>query len=86
MYFSASTAIAWLFNEPRQAAISAAPSLPHDSTYVCATCGRRLTPRVREFCLTQPDRFGGKVYCMEHQREADSLVHGRQPAPRAAAK
>jgi restriction system protein len=37
------SAIAWLFNEPRQTTISEAPGLPHESTYVCATCGRQVT-------------------------------------------
>ena len=56
------------------------------STHVCATCGRQVTPRVREFCLTQPERFGGQVYCMDHQREADARLNGRQPVARESAK
>ena len=78
--------IGWVFSEPRQVTVPASPTLPHESTYVCATCGRQVTKGVRQFCLDQPQRFGGKVYCMDHQRAADSQVNGRQPAPRAAAK
>ena len=76
--------IGWLCSEPRQVSVPAYPNLPHESTYVCATCGRQVTKGVRQYCLDQPHRFGGKVYCMDHRRAADSLVNGRQPTPHDA--
>lgn len=36
----------------------------------CATCGRSVTAGVAQYCLGQPHRFGGHVYCMEHQNRA----------------
>jgi restriction system protein len=35
---------------------------------VCATCGRSLSEKVRDYCLARPQRFGGHVYCFMHQR------------------
>jgi restriction system protein len=35
---------------------------------VCATCGRSLSKKVRDYCLARPRRFGGHVYCFTHQR------------------
>ncbi len=35
---------------------------------VCAFCGRTVTNKVRDYCVANPQRFGGKVYCYEHQR------------------
>ncbi len=58
--------IGWLFSEPRRVTVPPSPSLPHESTYVCATCGRQVTTGVRQYCLDQPHRCGGKVYGMDH--------------------
>jgi len=33
----------------------------------CTDCGRSVSQKVKEFCLTNRNRFGGKVYCYEHQ-------------------
>lgn len=35
---------------------------------VCAFCGRKVTERVRKYCLSNQDKFGGKIYCFEHQK------------------
>jgi restriction system protein len=35
----------------------------------CATCGGAVSIRVRDYCLARPDRFGGRVYCFNHQRQ-----------------
>ncbi len=35
---------------------------------VCAHCGRPVTPAVAKYCQDNERRFGGKIYCMEHQR------------------
>lgn len=34
----------------------------------CATCGEQVSDKVREYCLARPKRFGGLVYCYEHQK------------------
>jgi restriction system protein len=38
--------------------------------YVCATCGKPVTKKVRDFCLSQPKRFNNRIYCYEHQRRS----------------
>ena len=35
---------------------------------VCAQCRKGVTPAVARYCQDQERRFGGKIYCMEHQR------------------
>jgi restriction system protein len=77
---------AWLLSEPRQVPGSAPPSPQPASNYICATCGRQVTKGVRRFCRDQPERFGGMVYCMDHQYVADSRRNGRQPAAKASSK
>jgi Holliday junction resolvase-like predicted endonuclease len=44
-------------------------------TSICAHCGRKVTPGVRDFCLTHRGRFGGFVYCFGHQARSQ-----RRPA------
>jgi len=34
----------------------------------CARCGRTVSEKVRAYCLAHSERFGGLVYCYEHQR------------------
>lgn len=40
---------------------------------VCAICGMPVSDRVRQYCLSHPEKFGGKIYCYRHQREFDNL-------------
>jgi hypothetical protein len=43
--------------------------LTHGGTVsVCAECGAAISERERRYCLTNPRRFGGMVYCRRHQR------------------
>jgi len=35
---------------------------------VCAICGCALSQKVRDYCAEHRDRFGGNVYCFEHQK------------------
>lgn len=47
--------------------------LPQDAAtptvaYHCARCGKPLSNKVREYCLARQERFGGRVYCFDHQR------------------
>jgi restriction system protein len=36
----------------------------------CATCGVAVSEKVRDYCLAQPQRFAGRIYCFKHQRHA----------------
>ncbi|MDD2480682.1 MAG: restriction endonuclease [Lutispora sp.] len=36
---------------------------------VCAVCGKPVSERVKQYCLSNQQRFKGKVFCFEHQRE-----------------
>ncbi len=44
----------------------------------CTTCGKAISPQVSSYCLSHPERFGGRVYCYEHQKTV------RYPAKRGA--
>lgn len=66
--------IAWLFNDPREVLYGPHRAALEEDDFVCATCGKQLTKGVRQYCLDQPHRFGGKVYCMDHQRQAERDV------------
>lgn len=35
---------------------------------VCAVCGKPVSDRVRWYCTVHRQRFGGQIYCYEHQR------------------
>ena len=35
---------------------------------VCKTCGKEVTEKVKQFCLSYEKRFNGNVYCYEHQK------------------
>lgn len=34
----------------------------------CAACGVRVSGKVQQYCIAHPERFGGTIYCFEHQR------------------
>lgn len=36
----------------------------------CVTRGKPVSEKVRDYCLSNEKRFGGKVYCYDHQRGA----------------
>ncbi len=36
----------------------------------CITCGKQVSEKVREYCLSHQERFGGRVYCYDHQRNS----------------
>ncbi len=36
---------------------------------ICKVCGAPVTPGVRRYCLDQSNRFGGEVYCIQHQKQ-----------------
>lgn len=60
--------IAWLLHAPRQLPVAPLPANTLPAPYSCATCARQVTRGVQQYCLGQPGRFGGKVYCIDHQR------------------
>lgn len=35
---------------------------------VCSICGCAVSQKVRDYCAEHRDRFGGDVYCFEHQK------------------
>lgn len=52
-------------------ASTVAPSAVGESEAIpsCAICGKKLSPAVEKFCRDKAKRFGGKLYCYEHQAE-----------------
>lgn len=38
------------------------------SSNECATCGKPVSEKVKLYCLSNKGRFGGKVYCYDHQK------------------
>lgn len=50
------------------------PVEPHEHDIVdarhCARCGMVVSDKVRDYCLVRPQRFHGRIYCFEHQRNA----------------
>ena len=38
-----------------------------ESAARCANCGKAVPANVRDYCLARPVRFGGEVYCFNHQ-------------------
>ena len=40
----------------------------------CSLCEKRVTPRVRRWCLDRPKNFGGRVHCFDHQRDVSHLL------------
>ncbi|QAY66872.1 restriction endonuclease [Paenibacillus protaetiae] len=36
--------------------------------FVCARCGKPVANKVKEYCLANPKRFNGRIYCYDHQR------------------
>lgn|GEM_PF-975263 len=43
-----------------------------DRAAVCTTCARTVTRGERSWCLSQPKRYGGRVYCQPCQKLADT--------------
>lgn len=53
------------FGQAQAAASSDVQSLPQN---ICASCGKPVSDKVMQYCLTNQKKFGGKIYCYEHQR------------------
>ncbi len=41
---------------------------------VCEICGKHVTARVREWCLSREDEYHGRIYCFEHQRTLEGVL------------
>jgi len=41
---------------------------PVDSIAVCAVCGDGVSDKVRDYCIANAHRFGGRILCYHHQR------------------
>ncbi|PWW02507.1 restriction system protein [Paenibacillus cellulosilyticus] len=39
-----------------------------DDLFICARCGKPVTNKVKDYCLANPKRFNGRIYCYDHQR------------------
>jgi restriction system protein len=50
------------------------PAPPGISATHCTTCGAAVSAKVRDYCLARPARFGGRVYCFNHQRQVRSAL------------
>lgn len=48
----------------------AAVAINANAEPICATCGKRLTPKAAKFCKDKATQFGGKFYCYDHQAAA----------------
>lgn len=57
-----------LLTSPSQAGKQPPISEPIQTDDCCKTCGIPVTFGVRRYCLDQPERFGGDVYCVKHQK------------------
>jgi len=45
------------------------PTLQHEvDNDKCIICGQAVSEKVKQYCLDHNDRFGGKVYCFQHQK------------------
>lgn len=40
----------------------------------CVLCESTVSEKVGQFCLSQPERFGGSVYCFEHQKSVRRIA------------
>lgn len=63
--------------QPAPAALVPERSAPQ----VCATCREPVSKAMADYCLQHAHKFGGAVYCMEHQRAFKSALPTRPLAP-----
>lgn len=42
-----------------------------DDLFVCDRCGKPVTNKVKDYCLSNTHRFCGKIYCYDHQKVID---------------
>lgn len=39
----------------------------------CAQCGKKVSDRVKNYCLSNTNKFAGKVYCYDHQKRLSAV-------------
>jgi restriction system protein len=39
-----------------------------DDQDLCAICGKPVSEKVKQYCLINLEKFGGKTHCYEHQK------------------
>jgi restriction system protein len=44
-------------------------NLKESTNFNCASCGKNVSQKVSDYCLSRKDKFGGRVYCYECQRK-----------------
>lgn len=59
--------------EPEHIGVKSAAALipihkQDDDLFLCARCGKPVTNKVKDYCLSNPKRFNGRIYCYDHQR------------------
>jgi restriction system protein len=64
---------------PVAASTTTTTTMPIDDTSTtdtahCTTCGVVVSAKVRDYCLARPARFGGRLYCFNHQRQAKPVL------------
>ncbi|WP_090824830.1 hypothetical protein [Paenibacillus sp. yr247] len=37
-------------------------------SFACAECGKKVSEKVRDYCLERQNKFAGQVYCYDHQK------------------
>lgn len=42
------------------------------SAGICLICGKAVSEKVKQYCLDHPHKFGGHIYCFDHQRRRSS--------------
>jgi len=48
---------------------SVLPPLPASMIPTCATCGKQVSAKVHAYCVAHAERFHGRTYCYDHQKE-----------------
>jgi len=39
-----------------------------EKSHLCVICGKSVSEKVKQYCLANQNKFGGKIYCYDHQR------------------
>jgi len=46
--------------------------ISNDPSDKCFICGMTVSEKVRQYCLDRPEKFGGKIYCYDHQKKVNT--------------
>lgn len=41
---------------------------------ICVICGQTVSEKVRQYCLDHEERFGGQIYCFQHQKGIKGFI------------